>query len=241
MAAIPLDQWAGRLEAVLGEREGPLVEVTVLRETGSTQDAARHLRAGPGRVIATGRQTAGRGRLGRSWADTGDQGIAVASAVATARAAEALLGPGRVGIKWPNDIVAGGRKLAGILVEQAGGVALIGVGMNVSQTRWPPELAGRAASLADLGAREDRIDALAALVRAMNETLGLDDRSLGREYAARDVLVGTTATFRSGPRTVTGTVTRIDPIRGLAVRTGRQGEGQEKEVFLPAAVTTVLR
>lgn len=256
MAAVPLDGWAGRLEAVLDGRAGPLVEVTVLRETGSTQDAARRLRAAPGRVIVAGRQTAGRGRLGRAWADTADQGIAVtfvvpaappqrlavASAVAAARAAEELLGPGRAGIKWPNDIVAGERKLAGILVEQADGLALIGVGVNVAQTSWPPELAGRAVSLAELGARVDRIDALASLVGAMNEALGLDDGRLGREYAARDVLVGTTATFRSGPRTVTGTVTRIDPIRGLALRTGRQGDGRrEQEIFLPAATTTVLR
>ncbi len=112
--------------------------VVIVPETTSTQDAARRLDAAPGTVVIAGRQTAGRGRLGRVWADTGDEGIAasfvcavaapermaVACAVATARAAESVLGR-LVGIKWPNDIVAEGRKLAGILIEQSGDRAVI--------------------------------------------------------------------------------------------------------------------
>ncbi len=107
--------------------------------------------------------------------------------------------------------------------------------MNVGQTRWPPELADRAVSLAQLGARVDRIDALAALIGAMNESLCLDDDRLRAEFSARDVLAGRRATFRSGDRTITGIVRRIDPTRGLIVRTDRQ-----EDVHLPAATTTVV-
>ncbi len=254
MPGTGIEAWTDRLRAVLGDPNGPLQRVIVLRETDSTQDAARRLGAGPGDVVVAWRQTAGRGRLGRAWADTGDEGIAVtfvieaapperlapACAVGAARAAEALLGlagteQATVGIKWPNDVVAGGRKLAGVLVEQADGVAAVGIGMNVSQTQWPPDLTDRAVSLVQLGARVDRIDAAASLIGAMNEALRLDDERLRGEFVARDVLAGRRATFRSGGRTITGTVRQIDPMLGLIVRTDRQDE-----VHLPAATTTVV-
>ncbi|MHC4102053.1 MAG: biotin--[acetyl-CoA-carboxylase] ligase, partial [Planctomycetota bacterium] len=144
MPPVPIEQWSDRLQHVLDALDGPLRRVTVLRETGSTQDAAKRMSAEPGDVVVAWRQTAGRGRLGRAWADTGEDGIAVtlvtdagppswlavASAVGAACAAEALLRRA-VGIKWPNDVVVDGRKLAGVLTEQAGGQALIGIGLNV--------------------------------------------------------------------------------------------------------------
>jgi BirA family biotin operon repressor/biotin-[acetyl-CoA-carboxylase] ligase len=239
--------WTSALQGVLDDLGGPLRRVAVLDETPSTQDAALERRAVGGDVVVAARQTAGRGRLGRSWADTAGEGIAVtfvtaagaaqrlapAAAVGTARAAEALLGRG-VGIKWPNDIVVGGRKLAGILIEQDGVHARIGVGMNVRQASWPAELAGRAVSLAELGGRDDRLDALVALVRGMNDALQLDDDALRCEFRRRDVLAGTRATLRCGTRTVTGTVLECDPQAGLRIRTA--GE----VVCLPAETTTVV-
>ena len=142
-----------------------------------------------------------------------------------------------VGIKWPNDIVADGRKLAGILIEQSGERAVVGIGMNVLQTRWPPPLAGRAVSLVQLGSRPDpaqRLTVLAALVQTMNETLGAGGDHLCEEFARRDVLVGTRVVCRSGQRTITGTVLKVDPIHGLLVESDRE------QVYLPAAITTIL-
>ena len=219
--------------------------VEIVQETTSTQDAARSL--DPGSVVIACRQTAGRGRLGRAWADTGDEGLAVsfvckaaapqrlavACAVAAARAAESLLGR-LVGIKWPNDIVIEGRKLAGVLIEQSGDRAVIGIGMNVLQTRWPSDLADRAVSLAQLGASCDRLAVAAALLRAMSETLPWDDDRLSEEFARRDVLVGTRAAFQCDRRTITGTVVKIDPMQGLLVQTDRD------EIYLPAATTAVV-
>jgi BirA family biotin operon repressor/biotin-[acetyl-CoA-carboxylase] ligase len=247
MAPLPIEQWSDRLQAVVDSLDGPLQRVIVLRETSSTQDAARRMAAAPGDAIVAWRQTAGHGRLGRSWADTGRAGAAVtiviaaeppqrlalAAAVGAAAAAERLLGRA-AGIKWPNDIVVDGRKLAGVLIEQAEGIALVGIGLNVSQTEWPEALSGRAVSLAELGAATDRVDALAALLESMSWALRLQEEQLCDAFSARDVLKGSRVTVRSGGRTITGTVLRIDPARGLLVETDR---GRE---YVAAATTTVV-
>jgi BirA family biotin operon repressor/biotin-[acetyl-CoA-carboxylase] ligase len=109
--------------------------------------------AASGTVIAAEWQSAGRGRRGRPWhAGLGGglafsmlwrfaqgaselSGLSLAVGVALARRLAALVGPG-IALKWPNDIVAGGGKLGGILIELAGdvlgpGAAVIGVGINV--------------------------------------------------------------------------------------------------------------
>ena len=99
----PLDQWPDALEATIA-RCASWRSVTVVRETASTQDHARNLQVGD--VVITGRQTAGRGRLGRAWIDTAEDGLALsanaaadsphwislASAIAAAQAIEDLPG-----------------------------------------------------------------------------------------------------------------------------------------------------
>jgi len=153
---IPIEAWPERLEraaAVAGARW--IRRIVVLRETASTQDAARA--AGPvhGDFVTAWRQTAGRGRLGRRWLDTGTDGTATSivlprmaperllatTAVAACRAIEALMTRSTAraapGIKWPNDILApDGGKLAGILVECVDDAAIVGIGINVSQPRF---------------------------------------------------------------------------------------------------------
>jgi BirA family transcriptional regulator, biotin operon repressor / biotin---[acetyl-CoA-carboxylase] ligase len=127
--------------------------VEVLASTGSTNaDLLARAAAGApeGVVLAAEEQTAGRGRLGRSWVsppraaltfsllvrpDTVPParrgwlpllaGVSVASAVRTAAGVDARL-------KWPNDVLAGPAKLAGILAEAAGDAVVVGIGLNVS-------------------------------------------------------------------------------------------------------------
>lgn len=126
--------------------------VEVVASTGST-NADLLARGGPeGQVLVAEEQTAGRGRLGRSWTSVPGAsltfsvllrpssvpparrgwlplltGVAVASAVRSAAGVHAEL-------KWPNDVLAGGRKLAGILAEQSsdGSAVVVGVGLNVA-------------------------------------------------------------------------------------------------------------
>ena len=247
MDAIPLEQWTDRIEKVVASDGEVLRRAIVIRETASTQDAARRLGAQPGDVVVAWRQTAGRGRLGRRWADTREDGVALsivlpcgpperlalAFAVGVAGAVERLLDR-PVGIKWPNDIVVERRKLAGILIEQSGALAVAGIGLNVSQTTWPKELAEVAVSLAQLGARVDRLDAIVAVLESLSTALRQPDGVLVDAFTARDVLCGAEATLRNGRETIHGTVLRIDPLDGLWVRTS------SGEVRLPAATTTIL-
>lgn len=244
---IPITQWPERLQTLVQQRCDLFDRVSVLRQTDSTQDAARWMRAHRGEIIVAWQQIAGRGRLGRAWADTGEDGVAltlvveraaperlaIASAIGVARAIESLLGR-PVRVKWPNDIMVDGRKLAGILVEQFEDSALIGIGMNIRQTAWPVELEHRAISLLQLDADFDRLETLEALLPAIDAALRLDDQSLAAQFAARDVLVGKTVTLRCGERIVCGRVVRVDPMRGLEVREG------DASIWLPAAITTVL-
>ena len=148
-------------------------------EVGSTNDEARRLAlegAPAWTVVATGHQTAGRGRLGRSWADVPGRSllcsvilrprlgpdeaglISLAAAVAVIDAAGL---PG-LGAKWPNDLVIGDRKCGGILAEAEvrGGTVghlVVGAGVNVSagSEQLPPEIEAGATSLTAEGASID--------------------------------------------------------------------------------------
>lgn len=243
---IPIERWPARLEAAVADC-GAFDQVRVLNDTASTQDAARRMHAAPGTVIVAWNQAAGRGRLGRAWASATEgaavtfvlepgqtERLAIVGAVAAAGAAEAQL-EHAVGIKWPNDIVVGGRKLAGVLVEQNDNRALPAIGMNVAQLSWPSSLGKSAVSLRELGVDVDRLDVLEALIRHMDRAIVLSDEELMEEFSQRDVLGGQRLTLREGGRVITGRLSRLDPLVGLAVETDLGS------VWLPAATTTVLK
>jgi BirA family biotin operon repressor/biotin-[acetyl-CoA-carboxylase] ligase len=120
--------------------------------------------AASGTVVVADRQTAGRGRMGRSWfAAPGDSltfsllwrfeagklpyGLSLAVGVALAESLDAVGVPG-VALKWPNDVLRDGRKLAGVLVELVPGAphaAVIGIGLNL---RLPPDMPDEVRTLA---------------------------------------------------------------------------------------------
>ncbi len=136
-------------------------------ELGSTNDRARELaRAGAehGYLVWADRQTAGRGRKGAEWWCAPGRGLAFSVVVrprwerarwgwlglgAGLGVAEALEGFGfRPAIKWPNDLLLGGRKVCGILVESDGGTAVAGIGLNVNEERFPEGIEGTSLFLA---------------------------------------------------------------------------------------------
>jgi BirA family biotin operon repressor/biotin-[acetyl-CoA-carboxylase] ligase len=146
----PLDAAGLRRAAVAPD--GLWREIEVVPSTGSTNAdlLARALRGEPeGIVLAAEEQTAGRGRMGRTWVAPPYAaltfsllvrpgvpparrgwlpllaGVAVAAAVTEVTGVEARL-------KWPNDVLAGEAKLAGILAEAAGDAVVVGIGLNVS-------------------------------------------------------------------------------------------------------------
>jgi BirA family biotin operon repressor/biotin-[acetyl-CoA-carboxylase] ligase len=248
-APVPIDRWPDAIEGVLARECTVLARLQLLRETASTQDHARRAGARPGDVVAAWRQSAGRGRLGRAWLDTGEDGVAVtfvvpraapeflamASAVAAAGTIAGFGGAlSRAGIKWPNDVVLDGRKLCGILVEQDDGAALVGIGINVRQRAFEAPFDAVATSMAQAGCPADRLDVLCELVRRVDAALRATPEEVDRAYRALDRLSGTRAEFRTPAGTVVGEVRSVDPRRGLHVRTA------SGDAFLPAATTSVV-
>lgn len=115
-------------------------QILRLGSVSSTQDVARALPVGS--IVLAEHQSAGRGRLDRSWQAPAGTGLLVSfvlepnpllSLAAGVAAAEAC-GP-EVRLKWPNDLLLGGRKVGGILVEVTQGRAVCGVGVNLT---WAP-------------------------------------------------------------------------------------------------------
>ena len=179
----PLDEAA--LRAALTGGRALWSAVRVVAETGSTNaDALAAARDGAaeGIVIAAEAQAAGRGRLGRGWQSlpggsltfsvllrtaavpAGARGwVPLLTGVAVARAVRRATGV-QARLKWPNDVLAGAGKLAGILAEQAGDAIVVGVGLNVLGTAAQLPVA-TATSLELLGAGEaDRTELLAEIL-----------------------------------------------------------------------------
>jgi BirA family biotin operon repressor/biotin-[acetyl-CoA-carboxylase] ligase len=161
------------------------VSVEVVAETGSTN--ADLLARAPGLaspvLLVAEHQTAGRGRAGRSW-------LSAPVAVGTALA-ETL---GRLGqpvqLKWPNDVLKDGDKLAGILVETAAASdgaawAVIGIGLNLAMPDELEQQIGRPVAAVPWLARMDRDTLLAAVLDGLLDALRLFDKSGFSAFAAR--------------------------------------------------------
>jgi BirA family biotin operon repressor/biotin-[acetyl-CoA-carboxylase] ligase len=190
-----------------------------LRLTGSTSDRARDLAlagAPHGALVTAGGQTAGRGRQGRSW--TTQPGAALAMSLVL-RGAPPLLplvaavavaqtcGPTAT-IKWPNDVLVDGLKVAGILAEgrPGEGWTVLGIGVNVAVDRadLPAELAGKAGTL---GRGRDAVEPfLTELLLALERALALPTAALLQEWRSRDALRGREVSWASG----TGVAAGID-------------------------------
>jgi len=151
-------------------------------------DAGRLAREGcaPGTVVGAEEQTAGVGRHGHAWHSEPEAGLYVSLVLKPPLGAAALpllmlaLGLATqqaiaqmtnlaADLRWPNDVLLGGRKCAGILAHLEGGVVIAGIGINVSHTRFPPEIEDLATSLVLEGAAVSREDLLVALIRAIDD------------------------------------------------------------------------
>ncbi len=157
--------------------------------TGSTNLDAR--RGVAGDVFVAEFQTAGRGRLDHAWhaakglnltfsvvLDVGEKepsevatlplvvGLAVAGAV------KEVLGKSAA-IKWPNDVLVGGKKICGILCERAANGVIAGIGVNVNQVEFPEGIRERATSIAlEVGAAVEKEKVLEAILKALEARHG---------------------------------------------------------------------
>jgi BirA family transcriptional regulator, biotin operon repressor / biotin---[acetyl-CoA-carboxylase] ligase len=257
----PLD--AAALAGLLASGPGLWRGVTVVAETGSTNaDLLARARAGApqGTVLVAEAQTAGRGRMGRRWTSPPRSaltfsvllrpagvpagllgwvplmaGVAVAAALAETAAVDARL-------KWPNDVLAGDAKLAGILAESWGEAIVAGTGINVFQRRdelpvptatslllAAPAAVGPVVAAAPVAAVRERL--LAAVLGGLARWYGAwldqarpgdaDGCGLRAEYLRRCATVGREVTVMlPGRRTLSGTAAGVDPAGRLEVRTG---------------------
>lgn len=236
------------------DRMAPLGGRIVFFNTiGSTNDAALALAADPdaeGTIVVADEQTAGRGRHGRSWfsplasglyvsvvvqpktarVDSGQATrlLTLAAGVALAEAIEAATGL-RADIKWPNDLVVGSRKVAGILAETARNdlaTIILGYGINVRSARYPSELGDRPTSVeSELGRPVDRwalcAETLAALSRRYEDLLsGNFDAILDSWRSRAPASRGARVTWSTATGPLSGVTEGIDEHGALLVRTG---------------------
>ncbi|MEJ7731470.1 MAG: biotin--[acetyl-CoA-carboxylase] ligase [Polyangiaceae bacterium] len=219
---------------------------TVVASTASTNDDARRAAAEgapAGAVFVADAQTAGRGRGDHSWHSPPGENvylslllrpalaaprlspITLAFGLAVAKVVEGHLDPGaRVLVKWPNDVLVGPRKIAGILVEASlRGVEVaslvVGVGLNVAGRRFPAEIAARATSLRIEGGRDlDRARIVAELCQELGQAAdGFAAEGLAPllgELGRRDALAGRAVIVDGAPFRAEG----IDGDGSLRVR-----------------------
>ena len=235
-------RWAGRQIVYL-----PSVDSTNRRARQLAAEGAPH-----GTLVIADEQTAGRGRRGRGWISPAGEGVfmslilrpqshpsevarlsmqtalAVALSIAQTTGLDAR-------IKWPNDIVCGGRKVCGMLLEmnadeQTVHDVVAGVGINVHQTQFAPEIAQSASSLdLLLGEKVNR----AALVRTFLEAFEAADAlaaqgGLMDAYRARSATLGQRVQVIAPAGSFTGVALAVTDSGSLIVE---DEEGQRREVL----------
>ncbi len=228
------------------------LKITVIPIVTSTNTELKNLaeKGGTdGTVLIALTQTAGRGRLGRSFYSPKDTGLYMSillrpdfsasealsiTACAAVAASKAIDKTAEVEtqIKWVNDIYLKGRKVCGILTEasmdfESGGLnyAVLGIGINLSTTDFPEELKGIAASVID--SEKDIRSAVSAefLNIFFSYYSKLREKEFLNEYRNRSILMGKQITFVRGNETFSGTVMGIDDNLQLVVRLA---DGTEK-------------
>lgn len=233
-------QWAGQ-------------DIVYFKEIDSTNRYAKKLAgqgAAHGTMVLADTQTAGRGRRGHSWISPAGSSISMTlilrpdvppaqvakisllTALATANAIRRVTGLD-VRIKWPNDIVAGGRKVCGMLMEMDAtpekvASVVAGVGINVHQTQFPEEIAHSASSLDLLaGRRISRADIVRAFLQEFEQAWVLGDEAMMRAYCARSATIGQRVQVIGLNGTYTGTAEGVTDSGSLLVRADEDGGVRE--------------
>lgn len=240
-----------RLVAALSGLEvGPFGKnLHYLPQTGSTNDLARQLaqeHAPEGTVVIADRQTAGRGRAGRSWSAPANTSLlmtilfrpaipavqinrlVMGVGLAIADAVESLI-PCRVDVKWPNDLQIGGKKFTGILPESSliGNMlewVLVGAGINVNQRFDPGDpLAETATSLYVIaGETLDRATIFAQIMQHIHHRYSqIGDNNLSEAWRERCITLNQRIRVTIPGKTVIGLAEDIDVNGALLLRDDR--------------------
>jgi BirA family transcriptional regulator, biotin operon repressor / biotin---[acetyl-CoA-carboxylase] ligase len=189
-------------------------------------------------------QTAGRGRFGRVWESDAGEGlwmslllrpsapthtwprVTTLAALAIAESIETVT-PLKPQIKWPNDVMCGGKKVAGILAETGshphfGGFIVLGIGVNVNQEAFPPSISNTACSLRLLtGVAQNRPLLAAKLLTRIRELLGELETGFPmilNAVRARSSVLGKTLSVNLSGSSLEGLAVDLDHEGGLILR-----------------------
>jgi len=226
-------------------------DIRVFEQTTSTNDVIEKLArdgAREGAVVFAESQTQGRGRLGRPWLSPARKGLwfslllrpnlrphsatqlTVASAAALRNAIESQTGL-KTEIKWPNDILIGGKKVAGILTELSAELdrikyVLVGIGVDVNLTShdFSPELRAHATSLRiELGRPIVRVELAAAILRELDlqyaRVLAGEFAAVADDWAKHCTTIGQRLVIHLGERQVSGRAEALGDDGALLLRT----------------------
>jgi BirA family biotin operon repressor/biotin-[acetyl-CoA-carboxylase] ligase len=226
-------------------------DIRVFKQTASTSDIAQKLAedgVAEGAVVFAEAQTQGRGRLGRQWLSPPGKGLwfsvllrpalppqqatqlTVAAAVALARAVEIQTGL-KPEIKWPNDLLVGGKKVAGILTELNAELErihslILGIGVDVNQAAadFPAALRASVTSLRlATGAAVDRPELAAHVLRELDadyaRIAGGKFRAVAEEWEHRCTTLGQRVVIHCGGRRLAGRAEALDAEGALLLRT----------------------
>ncbi|MEO0078445.1 MAG: biotin--[acetyl-CoA-carboxylase] ligase [candidate division WOR-3 bacterium] len=229
------------------ELPGPLLSrlaacarVVVLDQVGSTNDYALGLRAaGEPAVVLARHQTRGRGRFRRHWysddaslcfslllcrdhPDFPGSLITHIAGLAACRALESTTGTKPL-IRWPNDIMLGEKKIAGILCEARGNGVAVGFGINVNQPSFPENLPDATSLLMATGQTFDKLVLLEACVKetfaALDQAVKDQGAALLTQLKERSAILHRRVEVKTLLRTHIGTCIDIDREGRLVLRT----------------------
>jgi BirA family biotin operon repressor/biotin-[acetyl-CoA-carboxylase] ligase len=224
---------------------GPIHYFETLESTNNYAKELAAREAPEGTVVIAETQTGGRGRLGREWDSPPGVGLYVSvvlrpllppielpqitliTAVAVVRTVRRVTGMAPA-IKWPNDLLVNGKKLGGILTEMETESdrirhVVVGLGLNVNNQKFPPELAKTAISLAQaVGSTFSRLDLLKAWLEEFED---LYERFLNQgfseilaEWKRHTITLGRPVTVRQGPREISGQAVDVAPDGALLIQ-----------------------
>ena len=226
-------------------------DIRVFEETTSTNDVIEKLaRDGvkEGAVVFAESQTKGRGRMGRKWVSPSRKGLwfsvllrpamrpaavtqlTIAAAVALFRAIRAQTGVAPE-IKWPNDLLMRGKKIAGILTELSAEldkvkhvILGIGISVNLTATEFPPDLRKIATSLRiETGQRQNRADLAIKILQEFDrdyERICAEEfEAIADEWEEHCATLGQNVVIHTGDRTIRGAAESLDTDGALLLRT----------------------
>jgi BirA family transcriptional regulator, biotin operon repressor / biotin---[acetyl-CoA-carboxylase] ligase len=224
-------------------------DIRVFEETTSTNDVVEKLardQVKEGVAVFAESQTKGRGRLGRKWISPARKGLwfsillrpklrpqeatqlTVASATALRRAIEGSTGL-KPKIKWPNDILIGGKKVAGILTELSAELdrvkhIILGIGVDVNLTEFPQDLKKIATSLnIEAGKTISRAELAVNILRELDKDYARvcsgNFESVANEWEEHCDTIGELVTIHVGDRKLQGRAEALDDAGALLLRT----------------------